>query len=71
MVKVEFFTEREDGVKLFRTSSDKNVKIKKVGTDEIYNEAIDVEDSGYTYEETDTPIGSEIDEDVEDVLDDE
>ena len=46
--------ERTDGVKLFRTYSDKNVKIKKVGTEEIYDEAIDVMD--YEYEETELPI---------------
>lgn len=27
-------------------------KIRKVGTDELYDEAIDVENSGFTYEET-------------------
>lgn len=32
------------------------LKIRKVGTDEIYDEAIDVEGSGYTYTETDKPI---------------
>lgn len=39
--------------------SDKNVMINKVGTDEMYSEAIDVEDSIYTYEETDKKIETE------------
>jgi hypothetical protein len=30
--------------------------IQKDGTDEIYSEAIDVENSGFTYTETDIPI---------------
>jgi hypothetical protein len=33
--------------------------IRKVGTDEIYDEAVDVESAPYTYEETDIPIGQE------------
>ena len=48
--------ERKDGVKLYRTYSDKNMMIQKDGTEEIYSEAIDVENSGYTYTETDIPI---------------
>lgn len=31
-------------------------QIRKVGTDEIYDEAIDIEDAPYTYEETGIPI---------------
>ena len=48
----EFYRTREDGVKLYRTYSDENYMIQKVGTDEIYEEAIDVEDAPYEYEET-------------------
>ena len=33
--------------------------IRKVGTDELYAEAIDVEGIGYTYEETEIPIEKE------------
>ena len=54
MIQKELYMERKDGVKLFRTYSDKNVKIKKVSTEEIYDEAIDVMD--YEYEETELPI---------------
>ena len=56
MIKVEFYRTREDGVNLYRTYSDENFMIRKVGTDEIYGEAIDVENSGFTYEETEMPI---------------
>ena len=32
------------------------LKIRKVGTDEVYDEAIDVENAPFVYEETDIPI---------------
>lgn len=48
----EFYKTREDGVNLYRKYSDQNYTIKKVGTDEVYEEAIDVEDAPYEYEET-------------------
>lgn len=56
MIKIEFYGERKDGVKLYRTYSDNDVMIQKVGTTEVYEEAIDVEGSGYVYEETDKVI---------------
>lgn len=58
-IKKEFYQTRFDGVKLFRTYSDSELMIRKVGTDEIYSEAIDVEYSGFEYEETNTPIDIE------------
>lgn len=56
----EAYKTREDGVKLFRTYSDSNYIIQKIGTEEIYDEAIDVETATFEYEETDTQL--EIDE---------
>lgn len=56
MVIKEFYRIREDGVVLHRTYSDANLMIRKVGTEEVYSEAIDVENARYTYVETDTPI---------------
>lgn len=56
MILREYFDTRKDGVRLFRTYSDKNLYIRKVGTDEVYSEAVDVEDAPYTYEETDKEI---------------
>ena len=49
MIKKEFYRQRKDGVNLYRTYSDKGLQIRKVGTDEIYTEAIDVEDAGFEY----------------------
>ena len=61
MIVKEFYRTRKDEVNLYRTYSDANVMIQKVGTDEVYAEAIDVEDSGFEYAETDIPIEDEID----------
>jgi hypothetical protein len=59
MIVREFYLTRKDGVNLFRTYSDNNRYIHKVGTDEEYSEAIDVEGAPYTYEETDKEIEDE------------
>ena len=56
MIVREFFQTREDGVNLFKTYSDANKYIKKIGTEEIYSEAIDVENASFTYEETEQEI---------------
>lgn len=48
----EFLKTRKDGINLYRTYSDEQFKIHKVGTDEYYEEAIDVENAPYEYEET-------------------
>lgn len=53
MIKKEITT-RKDGVKLFRTYSDNNKKIRKVGTDEVYDVAVDLTE--LQYEETDEEI---------------
>ena len=59
MIQTEFFMTRSDGVNLYRTYSDAERLIQKDGTDELYTEAIDVENSGFTYTETDIPIEGE------------
>ena len=56
MIKIEFFKTRNDGVNLYRTYSDNNVLIKNKNTEEIYDEAIDIEGSNNEYEETDINI---------------
>lgn len=56
MIRIEFYGERKDGVKLLRTYSDAGVMIQKVGTTEVYEEAIDIEGAGFEYEETNEPI---------------
>jgi hypothetical protein len=50
-------------VNLFRTFSDADLYIRKVDTDEIYEEAIDIEGALYSYEETNEPIEAYIEED--------
>lgn len=61
MTKREFYKTRADGVNLYRTYSADGFQIRKVGTDEIYDEAIDVETAAFSYEETNFPIGEEFD----------
>ena len=41
---------------LIRTYSDESKIIKKVGTEELYSEAVDLSASNYTYIETDEVI---------------
>ena len=59
MLKKERYMTREDGVELYRTYSDNGMMIRKDGTDEMYSEAVDVENSGFTYAETEIPIEGE------------
>ena len=56
MVIREFHRTRKDGVNLYKTYSDQNFYIQKVGTEEIYDVAIDVENAPFEYIETDKPI---------------
>lgn len=56
MIIKEYLITREDGIKLYKTSSDAGMKIQKVGTDEIYDEAIDIESAAFEYAETDIPV---------------
>ena len=56
MIIKDFLLTRDDGVNLYLTYSDLNVKIQKVNTDEIYDNAIDIEFANYEYIETDIPI---------------
>lgn len=56
MIIREYFDMRFDGVALYRTYSDANLRIRQVETGAIYDEAIDVDGAPYTYEETDEAI---------------
>jgi hypothetical protein len=56
MVIKEYYKTREDGVALYRTCSDADFKIRKIGTTEVYDEAIDVANAPFSYEETAEPI---------------
>ena len=59
MIVKEYHSTRSDGARLIRTYSDKNLYIQKVGTTEVYSEAIDLESKGYEYVETDKLIEDE------------
>lgn len=59
MIITKYYATRKDGVDLYLTNSDQGLKIRKVGTDEIYDDAIDVDGTPFTYEETDIPIERE------------
>lgn len=56
MIQREFYTQRKDDVKLYRTYSDIGMMIRQNETGVEYAEAIDVEGAPYTYTETETPI---------------
>lgn len=56
MIIKEFHRTRADGVNLYRTYSDQNLKIKQVETGRVYDQAIDVEGAPFTYVETDQAI---------------
>ena len=53
------------GKGFIKTYSDRNVYIKKVGTNEEYTEAVDLAEKNFMYIETDKPI--EISEEPENI----
>jgi hypothetical protein len=55
----EFYRTRNDGVNLYKTYSNEGYKIHKLNSEEIYDEAIDVENAPYEYEETTEKIETE------------
>lgn len=59
MIIKEFYKTRADGVNLYRSYSDVGMQIRKINTDEIYDEAIDIADTPFEYEETEIPIDSD------------
>lgn len=59
----EFYKTRKDGINLYKTYSDKGYMIHKLNTEEIYSEAIDIENASFEYEETTEKIdGKELSE---------
>ena len=64
MVIREFYRETKDGAKLYKTYSDSNLYIRKIGTDEVYSVAIDVESSNFKYVETEEQIPEYLEEDL-------
>ena len=55
----EYYKTRNDGVNLYKTYSNEGYKIHKLNTEEYYDEAIDVENAPYEYEETTEKIETE------------
>ena len=66
MIVKEYYGIRKDKVKLYKTYSDNNKIIHKIGTDEEYDIAIDVENAPFAYEETDKDI-PKIDEESKEI----
>lgn len=56
MIHREYYRTREDGIRLYRTYSDGGYLLKQIDTGELYEEAIDVEDTSHTYCETNIAI---------------
>lgn len=56
MIKRELYKVRNDGIKLYKTYSDENYRILQVETNQVFEEAIDVETSSFTYIETEEKI---------------
>lgn len=67
MIVRDYMT-REDGVRLIRTYSDENKKIMQKPTMVVYDEAIDVEDAAYEYEETDELVEPMVADEPSDIL---
>jgi len=65
IIEIPYKSKKDGTVRLIKRFSDKGVQIRKVGTDEIYDEAVDVEDAQFAYEETDIPVGGTEDEAAE------
>ncbi len=55
-IQREFYGERADGVKLYRTFSDDGRMIRQNETGVLLDEAVDVEGANFTYTETDVQI---------------
>lgn len=56
MIQREFYIQRKDDVKLYRTYSDAGMMIRQDQTGAVFDEAVDVENAPYTYTETDEPV---------------
>lgn len=56
MIVKEFYKTRQDGIMLFRTYSDNGFCIIQKETGILYDEAVDVADADYHYEETNIKI---------------
>lgn len=70
MIIKELYKTRNDGITLYRTYSDEEYKILQVETGLIFEEAVDLETSNFTYVETEEKIYIEkFDEETEENFD--
>lgn len=60
MVITEHYMTRPDGVNLYRTYSDDGHRIVQTDTGVVYDEAVDVENSGHIYAESEEMIEDEL-----------
>ena len=57
MIIKKYYRTRDDGVKLYKTTTDKgDFMLRQKPTNILYFEPIDVENAPYTYEETDIKL---------------
>ena len=59
IIEIPYTSKKDGALKLVKRVSTTGFKIRKVGTDEIYDEAIDVADASFVYEETNEKIDEE------------
>ena len=60
MIKTKFYKTREDGVNLYLTQSDSGFYIINDQTGGKYASAVDIENIGYTYTETNEKISDDV-----------
>lgn len=56
MIIKSLYMTRPDGVNLYISYSDANLKIRQDQTGAVYDAAVDVETAPYTYTETNEPV---------------
>lgn len=61
-IQREYFEERTDGVKLYRTFSDDGRMIRQNETGALLEEAVDVEGAEFTYTESEEAIPNHMEE---------
>ena len=61
MIIKSIYMTRPDGVNLYISYSDANLKIRQDQTGAVYDAAVDVETAPYTYTETNEPVENPVD----------
>lgn len=60
MIITKFYKKREDGIDLYRTFSNQGYCVRCDQDGTVYDEVVNVQNSGYTFTETDIPVADEI-----------